>query len=301
MTCYHPLKAFLAKEINRSGKRSIVFTPNLALTPDQTITLPCGKCIGCRLERSRQWAIRCIHEAKLHRNNCFVTLTYDEKNLPSDGSLQKRDWQLFAKRLRKQAGKFRFYMCGEYGDETSRPHFHACMFGYRPNDLRVYKRSFGGDTLYNSDSLQKIWGKGHAVIGELTFESAAYVARYVMKKVTGKTAQEHYERVDKNGECYQILPEYNQASLKPAIGKEWLEKNKNYVQAHDFVIMNGRKIKPPKYYDKLLDKENPIQTEYRKELRKIAAIKITDNSEERLQVKELVHEAQVKNMKRNSQ
>lgn len=303
MACYHPLEAFYSKDLNRSGKRSIVFNPRQALQPDVILNLPCGQCIGCRLERSRQWAIRCMHESKMHRDNCFITLTYDEKNLPTDGSLHKEDYQNFLKRLRKELHpqKVRYYMCGEYGDQTSRPHFHACLFGYRPEDLTLYKTS-NGNRLYNSKLLQKIWSHGHVVIGELTFESAAYVARYVMKKITGKNAHEHYDTInEKTGEVTTRIPEYNQPSLKPAIGRTYLEKYKGYILDHDGVIVNGKKVKPPKYYDKLLSKDSPIQHENNLERRVTTGKKnASDNTPERLAVKEIVHAAQL-TQKRKSQ
>lgn len=298
MTCYHPIKAYYAKQLNPTGKRSIVFNVREAID-DRSVTLSCGNCISCRLERSRQWAIRCMHEAKMHQENCFLTLTYDENNLRSDQSLHKEDFQKFFKRLRKQLypQSPRYYMCGEYGETTNRPHFHACVFGYRPHDLTIYKTNASGHVLYNSKSLQKIWTAGHAVIGELTFESAAYVARYVLKKVNGKQAEQHYQHMNAYGEIIQKLPEYNQASLKPAIGKTWLDKYGQYIQEHDFLVVNGRKVKPPKYYDKKLHELQPILTETRKEQRQLNANK-KDISPDRLAIKELCHEDRVKQLKR---
>ena len=151
--------------------------------------VPCGQCIGCRLERSRQWAIRCVHEASLHTDNCFITLTYSPDCLPSDGSLNHDDFQKFFKRLRKHIApkKIRYYMCGEYGEDLQqpsklgRPHFHACLFGLDFDDKQLY--IVRDDVkLYTSATLEKIWGKGFVTIGDVTFESAAYVARYIAKK-----------------------------------------------------------------------------------------------------------------------
>ena len=119
MPCYHPIPGYRAKSTNPSGKRSIVFNLSEGFK-NFAVSVPCGRCIGCRLERARQWSIRCIHEASLYEANCFVTLTYDDDNLPLDGSLRPRDMVLFLKRLRKRFGPgIRFFQCGEYGDKSS--------------------------------------------------------------------------------------------------------------------------------------------------------------------------------------
>ncbi len=132
MPCYHPLSAF------QCADGSIVFHERRWYNTVKTLSLPCGQCIGCRLERSRQWAMRCMHEAQLHENNCFITLTYDNTHLPSDGSLHYKDFQLFIKRLRKKFGntRIRYYMAGEYGENFGRPHFHACIFGHDFHDKK---------------------------------------------------------------------------------------------------------------------------------------------------------------------
>ena len=139
--------------------------------------IPCGQCIGCRIERSRQWAIRCYHEASLHAENSFVTLTYNDTNLPANNCVSVRELQLFMKRLRKRFGAgIRFYGCGEYGDLTGRPHYHICLFNFSPPDLTLYKIT-NDQRLYSSKSLDTIWGKGYTLTGDVTFQSAAYVAR----------------------------------------------------------------------------------------------------------------------------
>lgn len=150
-----------------------------------SLSLPCGQCIGCRLEYSRQWAIRCMHESTLHDQSCFITLTYSDDNLPEHGTLILRDFQLFMKRLRFEFSnvKIRFYHCGEYGEKFGRPHYHALLFGIDfEADRTLYSQSKQGSKLYVSDTLNKLWNKGFATIGNITFESAAYVARYVVKK-----------------------------------------------------------------------------------------------------------------------
>lgn len=157
-------------------------SPNKLNHPE--LRLPCGQCVGCRLERSRQWALRCVHEASLHDSNLFVTLTYDDEHLPEFNSLYYPDFQKFMKRLRKKFSRenIRFYMCGEYGETTLRPHYHVILFNFDLPDRRLYRRSHSGDHLFTSEILTKIWGKGFCPFGNVTFQSAAYTARYIMKK-----------------------------------------------------------------------------------------------------------------------
>ena len=208
--------------------------------------LPCGQCYQCRLERSREWAARCILEAQMHNENCFVTLTYDDAHLPLDYGLQKSDLTNFFKRLRKNTGvKLRYFACGEYGDLYSRPHYHICIFGYRPKDLVLIAQNRGVN-LYSSDEILKAWqGRGFVSVGDVTFESAAYVARYVMKKVTGERAADHYQGRE---------PEYVVMSRRPGIAAGWFEKYSEDVYPNDFlVIRDNIKCKPPRYFDSLYD------------------------------------------------
>jgi hypothetical protein len=262
MPCFKPLTAWYAKEVNASGKRSLVFNPRAALQPDDPINISCGQCVGCRLERSRQWAVRCMHEAQLYDNNCFITLTFSPEELEKRQnplSIDKRDFQLFMKRLRKRFGKgARYFYCGEYGEKNSRPHYHACLFNFDFHDKRLFKMS-NGIPLYISDELQKLWPFGFATIGEVTFESAAYTARYVMKKVNGKQAEIDgtYWRYDsETGEAFKVEPEFCYMSRRPGIGREWFEKFKDDVYPNDFVVVRGKKARPPKYYDKLLEQDD---------------------------------------------
>lgn len=164
MMCYKPIDGWYSREVNPSGKRSIVFDRNQAYDTGHQLQVPCGKCIGCRLERSRQWAIRCMHEASLYEDNCFITLTYNDDHLPSNGSLDKTHFQKFLKRLRKSIypQKLRYYHCGEYGDEGGRPHYHAIIFGWSPSDkVLISTEDKQGITChrYLSESLTQIWGK----------------------------------------------------------------------------------------------------------------------------------------------
>lgn len=251
MPCYHPMPAV------RMRDGSVKFVSRHKRGVEDTLELPCGQCIGCRLERSRQWAMRCMHEASLHDSNAFITLTYDDSHLPAGGTLVYRDFQLFMKRLRKVAGKVTFYCGGEYGEQLRRPHFHACIFGYDFPDKVYFKKSSDGSKLYTSNLLEKLWPLGMSSCGSVTFASAAYIARYCVQKVNGQAAESHYRVITDDGEIIQLLPEFNHMSLKPAIGKRWLERFESDVYPRDYVVVNGAKVKPPKYYDTLFEKENP--------------------------------------------
>lgn len=213
----------------------------------KVVYLPCGQCYACRIARSRDWATRCVLEARAFGdNNSFITLTYDPEYMPSDMSLHKEDFQKFMKRLRKNSGlKIRYYMCGEYGELHGRPHFHACLFGYKPDDLYVWS-IHDCVKLYRSPFLEKCWPFGFVTVGDVTYESAAYVARYVLKKKTGLIAEEHY-----NGR----LPEYTNMSLKPGIGQTYFEKYSEEIYNRDFVIIrDGIKAKVPRYFDSIYDR-----------------------------------------------
>lgn len=212
----------------------------------EPLQLSCGQCAGCRLQRSKEWACRCVHEASLYVKNAFLTLTYDDAHLPENGSLSKRDLQLFWKRLRKSLGneRIRYYACGEYGSKLSRPHYHAIVFNYWPSDAKLFSYR-GGESYFVSDALAHLWPFGFHTVAHVSFASAAYVARYVMKKINGDAAEEHYQG---------LVPEFTVMSRKPGIAKDWILDYMNDVYPHDFCVINEKmKCKPPKYYDKLYD------------------------------------------------
>lgn len=271
-----------------TGKRKIVFSAREGIL-DLPVTLPCGQCIGCRLERSRQWAIRCVHEASLYQKNCFVTLTYDENHVPADGSLHVEHFQNFMKRLRKRHGEgIRFFHCGEYGEKFGRPHYHACIFNFDFTDKKHWSTRMG-NKLYVSEDLQDLWSDGHSILGDVTFESAAYVARYVTKKITGDAALEHYTEFDrKTGEILaDRRPEYVTMSRRPGIGKPWLEKFKTDVYPGDFVVLEGKKLRPPKYYDGQFEIDDPREFARIKNRRKRnVKDRLLDSTWERLRVRE---------------
>ena len=228
------------------------------------------------MERSRQWAVRCMHEASLHQNNCFVTLTYSDEGIdhldrcvdPETGeigagslrSLNKRDIQLFMKRLRKATGaKIRYLQCGEYGSKTQRPHHHVLLFGFDFEDKYVFAENRRLKVrYYRSPLLERLWPHGMSAIGDLTFESAAYVARYCLKKVSAQIVKlDNGTKVDLKDFHYMgRVPEYITMSLKPGIAHDWIKVNLDDVYPNDRVFVRpGVTARPPKYYDKIYDLE----------------------------------------------
>lgn len=298
MPCYSPLNAFKAKS-KTSDKMAIVFR-----RPDswrgERLDLPCGQCVGCRLERARQWAVRCMHEASLHEDNSFLTLTYDDKHLPVGKTLVLSDFQNFMKRLRRSIApkRVRFYHCGEYGEPTiengwiARPHYHALLFGHDFTDRTFFSKR-GEFPVYTSRSLSNLWPLGFSVVGQVSFDSANYVARYVMKKLTGDRKVEYGDR----------KPEYSTMSRRPGIGRGWYDLYRGDVYPVDRVVVNGKETRPPKFYDRLFEKDDRSAFEQIKIDREIDAEKgrfhrtvdgrIDEQAGYRLRVKEEVKKAQV--------
>lgn len=271
--CKHPLKAIVLG-IDEKGKKQIKFDSTAFdtgwyhgkyITEENRLPLPCGQCTSCRIQRSREWANRCMMELESHDSAYFVTLTYAPGNAPvpfdpETGeckdwfTLEKKDFQLFMKRLRKEFSndKIRFFACGEYGDTTARPHYHAILYGLHLDDLEFYKSSPLGFSYYNSPRLEKVWKYGYAVVTQVTWETCAYVARYVLKKRNGKEASYYSD--------LWIQPEFVLMSRKPGIGREYYEKHRGI---YDFNYINlatekgGIQFAPPRYFDKLYEIENP--------------------------------------------
>jgi len=268
-----------------------------------------------------------MHEASQHEHNLFVTLTYAPEHLPAFNSLDHRDFQKFFKRLRKAAQQgvdansialrrllagraamglrpmplqIRYYMAGEYGELLSRPHYHACLFNYTVPDKELIGKTDSGHNIYSSKYLDGIWGKGMTTVGDVTFESAAYVARYVMKKRTGKQSAKHYEVIDlESGEIVVRKAEYNQPSRRPAIGKNWIEKYRTDTYPHGKIIINGKETKAPRYYDKQFERFDPEGYELMQFGRQIeAASNAAENTPRRLAAQEEVAHARLSHLKR---
>lgn len=222
----------------------------LGVGKEHGLCVPCGQCIECRLKRSREWAIRCMHEASLYEDNSFITLTYADEYLPKGGSLDRRAFPLFMKRLRKECGSVRYFHAGEYGERNGRPHYHALLFGLRFGDQYARGESGSGCEVFESTTLSRLWPYGISQVGSVTFESAQYVARYCVKKVTGSRAAAHYQRVDSRGVIHQLEPEYATMSRRPGIGYRWYEQYRGDVYRDDSVISRGHEVSPPRFYDK---------------------------------------------------
>ncbi len=313
MTCYSPLTGYRSRTPGKTGGFQIKFKKSGS--NGQLTTVACGQCIGCRLDKSKDWAIRCVHESQMHEDNCFITLTYNNENLPLDESLNVHHFQKFMKRLRKQNAekKIRFLHSGEYGStcprhnqqncETcgplQRPHYHALLFGLEFQDKYFWKTRKDYN-VFRSETLEKIWGMGNIEIGNLTFESAAYVARYTTKKITGDNAHAHYQKVDTaTGEIYGVTPEYITMSRRPGIGKSWYDKYKTDLFPRDECVIAGRIMKPPRYYAKMYQQEEPEQYEQIIKLReKFYEKHKQDSTWQRLGQREKVKHAQLTQLPR---
>lgn len=212
--------------------------------------VPCGKCAGCLRERARQWTIRLVHETQLHARLSEVTLTYNDDSLPEGRSLRPKDVQLFFKRLRKAGYSFRYYMCGEYGDEKLRPHYHVLLFGIDWPDREYWLRTERGIIQYRSDELQSFWPHGWALTGDLTPGASAYVAGYVTKKL-----DDH--EVPVSTVTGELLHPYQRMSRRPAIAKRWIERYWRETYATDTVVVDGRAMRPPAFYDRWLKDNEP--------------------------------------------
>ena len=316
MPCYNPLRAYRAKQRTENGKRGITFDRGSGFT-DMPIDIPCNRCVGCRLEYARQWAIRCMHEAATHEENCFVTLTYDDEHLPFGGTLVKEHPQEFLKRLRYYlatylvydgypitATKVRYYLAGEYGEDSFRPHYHAILFGFYPSDAKLYSEK-NGYKLYTSKFLDHVWGHGSVKVGSATYESAGYCARYIMKKITSDGSEEaeqlrkeRYERMDlETGEIYELEPEFCTMSRRPGLGAAWIEKYLDDTYKDDTVVVGAKECLPPRYYDSFLPEETLERLKARR--RRRAEEHASENTLGRLRVREEVKRAQISSLKRS--
>lgn len=308
MACYHPLKGFKIG-YNASGKPNYKITsydttyvvknrlgqwiackepiPSDSINPiiRDSIDIPCGKCVGCLLGRSRDWADRCMLEANYHDHNAFITLTYNDEHLPPKReiinsltgeisespyrSLRKKDFQDFMKRLRYRLDqddiKIRFFACGEYGDfekNTGRPHYHAIIFGYDFPDKEYLKSNFRGEKYYTSQLLQDAWSIddkpiGHTLVTDISWDTCAYVARYCLKK-RDNDLSEFYK-------SFALDPEFTIMSRKPGIARQYYDEHKDSIYDQERIILSdekgGKIIRPPKYFDRLYDIDNPEEFE----------------------------------------
>lgn len=243
--------------------------------------------------------MRCIHEAQMHPENSFITLTYSDDHLPEDYSIQLRTFQLFMKRLRETLGskKIRFYGCGEYGEETLRPHYHAIIFGHDFPDKKHYSTNDNGDRVYTSETLDKIWGFGECKTGDVTYQSAGYVARYCMKKITGDQAASHYLRIHPKTQLLtSVEPEFAVQSRRDGLGTSWFNKFKNDCFPSDFLVVDGKHHRVPAFYLKKLAEEELTRTKRRRKANSLP--RKADNTKTRLAVREEIKKSRINRLKR---
>lgn len=300
MACYHPSKVgVLRRSLSEASRRS------------DTVTVPCGSCLGCRMDQARGWSVRIMHESEyprmqpvgdLLRASWFATLTYSDENLPGyrpysevpPGSLDPKDPRLFLARLRKSfpPRSLSYYLCGEYGEDSDRPHYHAVLFGPEFLDRELHTRRHGAP-VWIAQAVQDAWGMGITEVTPLTIEGARYTAGYVRKKVRRKDARARlaYERVvPETGEVVNLVPEFSRMSRNPAIGKRWIERYWRDVYPRDVVVVDGQEVRPPRYYDKWMDQHYPAIMD---EVRAKRAEEVVQIDDEQLLVSEKVHQARM--------
>lgn len=300
MSCARPIWGYRSDTVNpATGKRPLQFKVQGSFSGVR-VEVPCGQCLGCKLEHSRRWAVRLMHENKMHKQSAFVTLTYDAEHLPAVGSLDPEHLRGFHKRLHNRLLYHRgygisYYGCGEYGDLNKRPHYHSILFGYQFPDLKKYSENSRGEALYTSELCDDVWGFGKTMLGDVTFESCAYVARYVTKKVH-KSVREagHYLVYDADGVVHERNPEFSHSSRNPAIGKRYFQKYGAEIAQHDTVIVNGREVPSVPYYDKMID---PARLEVLKKARSRKSL-WRERQKDRRRVKEVLRLKMMKEKRR---
>lgn len=221
------------------------------------IEVPCRCCMACRLNYTKEWAIRCMNESTCHDKNCFITLTYDNDHLPLDGNLVKSDLQKFFKRLRKSGVKCKYLACGEYGGQFGRPHYHSVIFGWYPEDSYLWRNKKVNPT-FRSPTLEKLWPFGMSEIGSLTFNSARYVASYIVKQHRGKEKKYYDEN--------NVVPEF--VVMSNGLGRDFCDKYGNQLKALGYLPFQGHKVKLPRYYEDRLFISNEDKERRKNEKRK---------------------------------
>ncbi|AXH77790.1 MAG: replication initiator protein [Microviridae sp.] len=298
MPCFGPLDGWMSRERTATGKRRMSFKIRESYH-DLPITVPCGKCLGCKLERARQWSLRCYHEAKMWGKNSFLTLTYSGENLPlvlgtSIPTLRPRDFVLFMKRLRRQRlERIRFLQCGEYG-ALGRPHHHCLLFNCDFPDKEAFKIAPSGEVIFRSRELEELWPYGFSSIGAVTVESAAYVARYTTKKISNDDVPCPKEEIEGVLTAEGAVKEYITMSRRPGIGRLWIERYWKDVYPGDRVhTIDGRSHRPPRYYDDYFKEVRP-KGYARLKRRRVDSVVRDEQSSGRVIAKQIIAEANVK-------
>jgi len=234
----------------------------------------------------------------MHRKNSFITLTYSDEHLPEDYSVHKIVLQKFLRKMRKVLKvKIRYLGVGEYGDEGLRPHYHALIFGYDWPDKKLWQKNDQGDPVYVSESLTALWGRGHCTTADVTYQTAAYCARYTLKKINGDRALSHYLRTHPKGlGIVRVQPEFRLSSSRPGLGGTWFEKYHTDVFPSDFIVVDGKQHSVPRYYTKKLE-EKALEKIKRRRKASMRAHK-AHNTPARLRVREQVKLAAISTLKR---
>lgn len=267
--------------VKENGKRNIKILPrrvdlysiaqlSARYGKEAILPLPCGQCINCKLNKAKEWAVRCVCEASCYDDNYFLTLTYQEDKLPNNSSLVRKDLQDFIKRLRNYVPGVRYFGCGEYGSKYARPHYHLILFNCKLDDYKPVRKTFNGGYIYSSKLIEKLWPKGFVTLGEVSYSSCAYVARYACKKVF------HKAPVGKAAEFVCM-------SLKPGIGYSWLQDHFNIFDNGSIYgsFGNSRAVGIPRYYEKVFELIDPEKLKALKDKRVSA--------QEPLNIDELLH------------
>lgn len=327
MACYHPRPAWQLLGVKTASGKSVISFKDPYAVPNRSrvgIMVPCGNCIGCRLDKAQSWAIRGFHENQRYDFSSFISLTFSDDHLDPARSLIRSDFPNFMKRLRKhfqvltsahceysEHGRLRVkrkyrpfdfthLYCGEYGEDFSRPHYHACLFGVEFADKYYWRTTDTGSLVYRSPTLERLWPFGHCEIGSVTIESISYVARYILKKINGDAAHEHYRTVDDYNQEVDRTPEFLGMSTRPAIGKRFIEEFSSDVFPNDCIVLpDGSKGPVPRYYRQRFNLTNPEVSDKLRLKRVERAQASPDNSPERLAVREACKQAKVKDLKRS--
>lgn len=328
MPCFSPLKAYKEWTPEEAKYKVTIIgqaddrIERLKTPRGEFFEIPCGHCIGCRLDYAKEWANRCMLEAKEYKHNEMLTLTYNEENLPvtktekthegivEHATLVKKDVQDFLKRLRQTWKRkynwenIRFYMCGEYGELNGRPHYHLIMFNLPVFDKEYLNTNKKGYEQMTSKEIEAIWGKGRIALSPVNWETCSYVARYIMKKQKGPGSKEYYEEKGQ-------IPEYVCMSRNPGIARNYYEQKKDTIYLTDEIFIptkNGiQKVRPNRYFDKLYDIEEPgimSDIKRKREAKAEASLKNEINRTDLkktmyLKVKEANKKAQTRTLKRD--
>jgi len=270
MTCLNPVLAY--KKTN--GQFNFMRKSDYDAPHAHKALLPCRKCLPCRKKEAMNWSTRMIHESKMHKISIFLTLTYDDEFLPEHNNLTIEHMQKFMKRLRKHLStrkdelrnplpiiKIRYLYVGEYGDTSGRAHYHACVFGYVPDDLILHSKK-PQYNIYKSETLTNLWGKGFVSIGYFNSATANYCSKYILKTLVGKDALKQFQITDSDtGELIQKQPPFKIMSRNPGLGSTFFEKYESDLINHDKAVIDGKELPVPDYYIRKLKKTDIQQYE----------------------------------------